>query len=152
MFLFLAAAHVAAPEWRLTESVDPITDRTVAMATVDQGKGRLGIGCTIGSQGKIGVVAVFPRYLARTGEVAGVDVRFDTDPAYRVSALFNQAQVQIRPAKVAEEFVSKLRSARRVVLQTDSYEGQTYSVIFTLPESSAALDRVIAGCSGFADG
>lgn len=151
MFLLMVAAEVATPSWHLTETVDPITDRSVAMATVTQGEGRLAIGCTIGSQGKIGAIAVFPDYLAYPGDVAGVDVRFDKEPAYRVSASFNRKQVQIRPAKAAEEFVGKLRQAKRVVLQTDSYDGRTYSVIFALPESSEALDRVLATCDGFAD-
>lgn len=149
MSLLLAIALQVAPvAWRLDETVDPITDRRMAVARLAQDGAQIAIGCSAESTGNAGVAIGLGRYLSSDG-TAGMAVRFDGGEPERMLVSYFGRHVEITRASDAARFAGMLGQSRRVVVQIGDSDGRLHNAIFDLPERGAELGAALAQCGPF---
>lgn len=142
MSLLLAASAAA---WLVTDYKDPITDQPERTASFEYAGTGIHVTCApkFGKRGKFTSIQVSTRdYLGSDG-LAVVHFRFDDGKPDFGLWHFDRKSVS---TDLPDEFIEKMRTARKLTLRIVDYRDHPYDIIFQLPQDFSPVDRVYLPC------
>lgn len=137
--------------WLVWEVTDPVDDSRRAGAAASGVGGRLRVKCDAAGEGiyvELKTVEYLGESIRRSDDLGRrVMVRFDNDPAVPLQWNYGADYALLQPGAEADTFLTRLRTASRLIVRAKTYQFEDVDIVFELTGSAEALEIVAAGCA-----